>query len=258
MAELGWYVFSSGGAISVLLVGAVWAAVSRGSRASRRFLIGAALLYWAASAYIVPETAKRLLVSGYAPLTRADVPPGHTAVVLLGSGSFQFRDWSGNHFSTVDRIGASRLLEAARVFRLLDADYILSSGGLIRPDARTSPAGATMAEALERLGIPANRILIDTEARTTQHQANIIKGMLAAHPVDRVVLVTSQIHMRRSVGAFKAVGVDVVPAIAAEPQAFDTWWKKLVPTDKGLDETAATAHEVAGLVGYGIRGWYRF
>jgi uncharacterized SAM-binding protein YcdF (DUF218 family) len=259
VAQFVWFLFSSGGAIVVLVAGVAWTVVSRGSRNSRRFLIAAALLYWAAGAYIVPETVKRLFfVSGYAPLTRADVPPGRTAVLLFGSGGYQFRDWSGNRFSVVDRIGASRLLEAARVFRLLDADYILSSGGLIKPDEGSSPSGSTMADALKNLGIPADRILIDTEAQTTHHQALIIKEMLAAHPVDRVVLVTSQFHMRRSMGTLKAVGIDAIPAIPFERRRVDTWWEMVIPTDKGLEETSMAAHEVAGIVGYGLRGWYRF
>ena len=82
--------------------------------------------------------------------------------------------------------------------------------------------------------------------------------MLSAHPVDHVVLVTSQFHMRRSVGTFKAAGIEVIPAIVREPQAFDTWLEKLVPTDKGLKDSAMAAHEILGIVAYAVRGWYRF
>ena len=258
MSDLGWFVFSAGGAIVFLIVGAIWALMSRGSRASRRYLAAIALLYWIFSADIVPEIARRLISVGYTPLTRADVPPGRIAVVLLGSGSFQFRDWSENHFAVVDRIGASRLLEASRVFRLLDADYIISSGGLATVTERNRASGLTMAEALTGLGIPTDRILVEAQSRTTRDEAVIVKQMLASHPVDRVVLVTSQIHMRRSVGAFKAVGLDVVPAVAREPVSIDTWWGKLIPTDKALEETAMAAHEFLGLVVYAARGWYRF
>ena len=114
-----------------------------------------------------------------------------------------------------------------------------------------------MAESLVTLGVPKERILVETESRTTPDEATVIKDMLTAHPVDRVVLVTSQFHMRRSVGTFKAAGIDVIPAIVREPQAFDTWWEKLLPTDKGLKDSAMAAHEVLGIVAYAVRGWYR-
>jgi uncharacterized SAM-binding protein YcdF (DUF218 family) len=258
VSSFGWFLFSSGGAILVLALAAAWVALSAGSRASRRFLVGAATLYWLGGAFVVPDTVRTLMAAGYAPLARTDVPTGRTAVVLLGSGSHQFRDWSDNTYAIVDPIGASRLLEAARVFRLLGADYVISSGGVPSASERNRPAGATMADALQTLGVPRDRILIEIESRTTHEEAVILKDMLARHPVDHVVLVTSQFHMRRSVGAFKAVGIDVVPAIAREPRGFDTWWEKVVPTDKGLGETAMASHELAGIVAYATRGWFRF
>jgi len=257
VAVVGWLVFSSAGAIACLALGAVWALVSRGSLNSRRFLALCAVFYWLAGSYIVPETVRGLLARGYAPLTRADVPAGRTAVVLLGSGSHQFRDWTDGQFVVVDRIAASRLLEAARVYRLLDADFIVSSGGLIRPTPRTWPSGLAMAEDLVRLGVPRDRIIVEAESMTTRHEAVLVKELLRTHPVDHVVLVTSQFHMLRSVGTFRAAGVEVIPAIAREPQGVDEWWEKLIPTDKGMDESGMAAHELAGIVAYAVRGWYR-
>jgi uncharacterized SAM-binding protein YcdF (DUF218 family) len=258
VSDLGWYVFSAGGAAVCLAIGAIWAAASGGSRASRRFLLIAAACYWIGGAYVVPDTIRVWLASPYHPLQRTDVPSGRTAVVLLGSGSYQFRDWSENHFAIVDSIGASRLLEAARVFKLLDAEYVISSGGLITANERNRPSGLTMAEALERLGIPKERILVEAKSKTTRDEALIVHDMLTARPVDHVVLVTSQIHMRRSVGTFKAAGIDVVPAIAREPASVDTWWEKLIPTDKGFDGSSLAAHEVGGILVYRLRGWLRF
>jgi len=257
VASLAWYFLSSGGAIVLISVAAGWALFSRRSGA-RKFAVAVALFYWIASTDIVPDTIRVTLASGYHPLTRADVPAGRTAVVLLGSGSLRFRDWSDNQLALIDPIGASRLLEAARVFHLLDASYILSSGGLATLTDRNRPSGQTMADTLVTLGVPKERILIETESRTTRHEAVVIKDMLSAHPVDQVVLVTSQFHMRRSVGTFKAAGVGVIPAIVREPQAFDTWWEKLIPTDKGLRDSAMAAHELLGILAYAARGWYRF
>lgn len=257
MASLAWYLFSSGGAIVLLSVAVGWALLTRRGGA-RRSAIAVALFYWIASTDIVPDTIRVALATGYRPLTRADVAPGRTAVVLLGSGSLRFRDWSDNQLALIDPIGASRLLEASRVFHLLDAAYILSSGGLATVTDRNRPSGQTMAETLMTLGVPKERVLVETESRTTRDEALIIKEMLSAHPVDHVVLVTSQFHMRRSVGTFKAAGIEVIPAIVREPQAFDTWLEKLVPTDKGLKDSAMAAHEVLGIVAYAVRGWYRF
>jgi uncharacterized SAM-binding protein YcdF (DUF218 family) len=256
VAGLVWFLFSAGGAVTCLSAAAVWVLVSR-SRSSRRTLLAVALFYLAASAYVVPHTVWRLMVAGYAPLTREAVPPGRVAVVLLGSGSYQVRDWAGTHFAVVDRIAAARLLEAARLFRLLDADYVVSSGGLIRPSERLRASGLTMAEALAGMGVPRDRIVVEDASMTTHHEAQLVKGILASRPVDHVVLVTSQIHMRRSAGAFRAEGIEVIPGVAREPASIDTGLELLIPTDKGLEESAMVAHELFGLVYYAARGWYR-
>lgn len=258
MAAFGWFVFSSGGAVVCFLCVSLWVALSRGGVLSRVALLLVALAYTVASLAVVPTTVKRALAEGYRPLTRDDLPQrGRTAVVLLGSGSYRYRDWDDGQVTRVDDIGHSRVLEAARAFRLANADYIISSGGLLEARDRNVASGSTMAELLVRLGVPRTRIRPEDESGTTHDEAVIVSRMLAAQPVDHVILVTSAVHMRRSVGTFKAAGLSVIPAPAREPQRVDDWWENLVPTDKGLDESGMVAHELAGILVYQWRGWYR-
>ncbi|MGE3957978.1 MAG: YdcF family protein [Vicinamibacterales bacterium] len=256
MAQIGWFVFSGGGAITLLALAGIWAAWS-GSARSRTALLLLALFYWVSSTEAVADALRRVMAAPYAPLAKTDVPPGRTAVVLLGSGGWGVRDWSENQLAVVDRIGAARLLEAARVFRLVGADYIVSSGGVGVVSQRARASGRVMADVLLRLGIPADRIVLETESHNTHDEAVIIQRMLQSRPVDHLVLVTSQFHMRRSVGTFRAVGLEVIPAVAREPESIDTWWGKLIPTDKAMDDTALAAHEVMGMLVYAARGWYR-
>ena len=205
----------------------------------------------------MPVVIERVLVAGYAPLTATDVPPGRTAVVLLGSGTHVARDWDGRRFATVDRIGASRVAEAARVYHLIKPDFVISSGGLFEVTENSWPSGSSMADALVGLGVPRDRIVVEDQSETTRREAVIIKELLAQRPVDHVVLVTSSVHMRRSVGTFRAVGLPTIPAIAHETPSFDRMWERLIPSDKGLEESGMVAHEVMGLVVYRLRGWYR-
>ncbi|MBS1817510.1 MAG: YdcF family protein [Acidobacteria bacterium] len=257
MADVGWFVLSAGGAITLLGATIVWLTSSGGSPASRRCLTALALFYWIASTDVVADGLRHLLAAPFPPLTQGRVPPGRVAVVLLGSGTYGFRDWSEDQFSIVDRVGAARLFEAARVFRLVHADYVVSSGGMRAPSAHVRPSGAVMADVLVSLGVPRDRLVIETASVNTRAQALIVRELLRQRPVDHVVLVTSQMHMRRSLGTFRAVGVDAIPAVAREPESIDTWWQKWIPTDKALDGTAMAAHELIGIPAYAVRGWYR-
>jgi uncharacterized SAM-binding protein YcdF (DUF218 family) len=70
-----------------------------------------------------------------------------------------------------------------------------------------------------------------------------------------VVLVTSEIHMRRSLATFRTAGIDAVPAIAADPLNFESRIMSFIPTTEGLRFSSYVAHEYVGLVYYWLRGW---
>lgn len=218
-----------------------------------------AAFYWLVSMEFTADTLRALMAAPYPPLTRGAVPAGRSAVVLLGSGGYGALDWDGRQFAVSDRIGAARLLEAARVHKLVGADYIISSGGVGVVSQRAQSSGLVMADALIALGIPRDQVLLEDRSRNTRDEAVVIKEMLASRPVDHVVLVTSQFHMRRALGTFRAAGLDTIPAVAREPEGYQSGrgWRRFVPSDKALGETGLAAHEVMGIVVYGLRGWYR-
>jgi uncharacterized SAM-binding protein YcdF (DUF218 family) len=241
-----------------LLAGALWLWARPGSAHPRRFLLVAALAYTLASIYGVSYFAGRLLVVGLRPFEREQLPPGRAAVVVLGSGTFTARDWQENRFSVVDPFAASRVLEATRVFTLANPDWVISSGGNPIPDHPDEPSGLTMRDTLVRLGVPPARILVETKSRTTHHEAVVVAPMLRSLNVAHTILVTSDTHMRRSLGAFKAEGIDAIPAIARHPYTSIPWDQWFIPSNAGLDESRLIVHEIAGIVYYGMRGWYRF
>ena len=74
---------------------------------------------------------------------------------------------------------------------------------------------------------------------------------------DHVVVVTSDFHMRRALGAFRAAGVDAIPAISRDPFPPRFWGDWVMPGERGLVNASAFAHEVLGIAYYRLRGWYR-
>lgn len=256
-ATIFWYLFSSGGVVLSLLVAVAWFYIRPRSRAPRIFLLGVTVVYMLASVYPFPHLAERWIAAPFHPLTQDDVPPGRSIVVLLGSGSTARQDWSGTRMSVLDPIGMERTLEAARVYRLIHPEFVISSGGLIDPTrSEDDPAGDTMRDALIRLGVPAEHILVERKSTNTREEALEVAAMLPTLDVQHVVLVTSAIHMRRSVGMFRAAGVEVIPAIAQEREYSDPDLNFL-PTETGLRLSALTVHELAGLTYYWLKGWYK-
>jgi uncharacterized SAM-binding protein YcdF (DUF218 family) len=251
-ADFFWFLFSSGGVVLVLLLAVAWLSFKPKSRASRIFLVFAVLGYAAASIYPIPHAVERWMASPFHALTRADVSPGRTVVVLLGSGSHRREDWSGVAYSALDPAGLERTLEAARVYRLLNADFVISSGGVIEDDS----VGAAMKDTLIQLGVPPDRILVEGTSLNTRDEAVLVAAMLPPLNVKQVILVTSAMHMRRSVGLFRAAGIDVIPAIARQ-HAYSGLSVDLLPSDTGLRTSALAVHEIVGIAYYWLRGLYK-
>jgi uncharacterized SAM-binding protein YcdF (DUF218 family) len=257
VADLVSFVVSVGGFACAVLVGCAWILASPRSSAPRRTLFAVAALYVFASIYAASYLAGQVLAAGYRPIEPSDVDGRPSAVVVLGSGSITARDWKENTLAVVDPVAASRVLEAARVYRLTRADWVISSGGMAHRNDTRVPAGIAMREALTQLGVPSARILVETQSANTHDEAVIVRSMLTALGVEHVFLVTSQFHMRRSVGAFRATGVTVTPAIARDPEVAGPWLEWLIPTERGLRHANAIAHEVLGVGYYALRGWYK-
>jgi uncharacterized SAM-binding protein YcdF (DUF218 family) len=252
------YVMSGGGAICCFLIAAIWLTAARDSRTGRRFLLMTALLFTAASLYGPQYLISRAMAWPFKPFDASDVVTGHrTAIVVLGSGSIDAEDWDGRTFSFVDRSAAARVLEAVRVFRMTNAAIVLSSGGNPRPQLDEKPSGETMRDALVQLGVPEDRILMETASKTTRDEAVIVAEILRAQNVDRAILVTSQTHMKRSLGAFRAAGIDAVPAIAQEFERHVPLVLMVVPSEDGLGVASTNVHEALGLAYYWLRGWWR-
>jgi uncharacterized SAM-binding protein YcdF (DUF218 family) len=251
------FVFSTTGVITSLLVAAAWLAHRPRSTSARAFLTAAALWYTLAGTYAVPALIARALSIGYHQFTMADKPPEPVALVVLGSGTVLIRGWVDRADVMTDT-AAARVLEAARVYRLIDPAVVVSSGGLPSPDDDSQPSGANMRTELVRLGVPESRIIIEIESRNTRDEATIVTPMLRDRGIERMVLVTSDSHMRRALGVFRAYGWNAVPAIAPDPGFSETWPDWLIPSYSGLEFSRQVSREIIGLPYYWARGWWRW
>lgn len=255
LAEIAWFVFSAGGACVALLGFAGWLLLAPKSKRARLLLALTATFYTVTSIYPLSHAAGQALGRSYRPFASGDVPPARTIIVLLGSGSFTMRNWSGEAVSLPDTIGAERAVEAARVFKLIAAERIISSGGRVNPDDQDEPSGLSMQSLLVWLGVPEDRIVIEQDSRNTHDEAVLVKALLPSLGAERVVVVTSVIHMRRSLKVFSKAGIDAIPAVAFERDEADDWMTRYLPSGEGLRESGMLAHELLGFVYYKARGW---
>jgi uncharacterized SAM-binding protein YcdF (DUF218 family) len=251
------FLFSINGCLTSTLIVAVWVLARPRSAAARRGLLTVVIWFSVASVYAVPAIVARGLATGFHEFTRADAPAGQIVIVLLGGGGITVSGFEHQRVGVASDSSAARALEAARVARLLPDALIISSGGNLPSDRDKAPSGTMMRDLLVNLGVSPARILVENESRDTHDEAVIVQGMLRARGIANVVLVTSDVHMRRSLGVFRAEGMHAIPAIAPNPYFDGSWADWLAPSRAGLDFTNGVVHELIGIPYYWWRGWYR-
>jgi uncharacterized SAM-binding protein YcdF (DUF218 family) len=250
------YLVSVGGFALLALIAVVWMLARPKSNRARRTVAVIVVVYVAASVRVVPWLASRPLVFGMHPFTRADAAPGSAAIVLLAAGAFTVHG-PYQRLAVLDQESAARVLEAAYVFRLCTSAWIISSGGA-PAGYDLEPNAEVMRDALVHLGVPRERIFLESTSTTTRDEAVLVGPILRTLHPDRVLLVTTDIHMRRALGAFRAAGIDAQPAFSQDPLNSQSRLRSFIPTLDGLRFTRAVVHEYAGLVEYGLRGWLRY
>jgi uncharacterized SAM-binding protein YcdF (DUF218 family) len=246
---------SGPGLVIVLAAGAIWLGLRPQSRNARRFLQITAAAYILASAYIVPfGVASALLTRHLHPFTSSDVERGRTAIVILGGGGGTAR-LESRQVGIMNYETAARMLAGLRAYELSGAEWIVSSGGLVTQERPNETSAEMMRDGLVALGVPAARIVLEPDARDTHEEAVAIASLLRRLGAEHVILVTSDVHMPRALGAFHAEGLNPVPAIAPDARRPVTVRDWLAPTSHGLEYTDRVLHELIGNVYYLARGW---
>jgi uncharacterized SAM-binding protein YcdF (DUF218 family) len=162
------------------------------------------------------------------------------AIIVLGGGK------SPDESPTDSSL--RRLVYAIRLHKRGLAPLIVLTGG--DPEKTGGPAESeSMAQIARDLGVsPAVLILEGRSNRTAENGAEAAR-ILGPRGIRRVLLVTSPLHMRRSVGVFRRVGFEVLPAPTdGAPHLTRKPWPRFWLA-------YGVAREGAGILYYWWNGW---
>ncbi|KAF3886403.1 MULTISPECIES: YdcF family protein [Nostocales] len=189
------------------------------------------------------------------------IPNAEAIVVLGGATKSAFPPRP-----TVDLNEAGdRVLYAAQLYLQKKAPAIVLSGGRIDWRGRGPSESGDMASILSSIGIPAEALVQEPDSLNTYQNAVNVKKILQSRGIRRVLLVTSAMHMPRSLLIFKRQGIDAFPAPTdflvseGELQELTSSPKSailnLLPSVDNLEMLTAAIKEYVGIVAYGLRGW---
>lgn len=168
-------------------------------------------------------------------------------IVLLGNG---IAFWPKEKIYLTQSFAYSRQREALRLY--LDCKsqrkicHILASGG--DPKKRGTSEAQVLSEELQLFSVAKEDIILEDKSYDTYQNADFSSKIIKENNYENVVLVTSHIHMARSILFFNHFGVNAIPAPSdfLEPiSSYKHMAYNFLITDMAL-------HELAGMI------WFKY
>ncbi len=157
-----------------------------------------------------------------------------------------------------------RPIHGAQLYLAGKAPKLIMSGGRIDWKESGPPESSDMAAIAQALGVPPADILEDPSSLNTYQNAVNVKQILEEEGLERILLVTSAIHMPRSIRIFEKLGIEAIAAptdfriivmTAPQEQSVESRVLNTLPDVERLEYSTRALKEYIGMVVYRLRGW---
>jgi len=155
------------------------------------------------------------------------------------------------------QLAGNRVLHGFRLYMAGKAPIIVVTGGNIYPQNEGVREEAHyIGKILVSWGVPEVAIIMEDQSKNTYENALGTKLILDKLGLDKILLVTSALHMPRAAATFSHTGLDVISSPSDysmdsnRPRILE-WW----PTLGNMSKAQDLLHEVLGIQMYRLRGW---
>lgn len=248
------------GSFSFFLIGAAAGIAllhlgERRSRWGKRWLTTLIVFYVFLATPFIASSLESMLQGSLGSDLSGKVTNEVDAIVILGGGGASYSA-GDKAISVMSESSALRLIEGLRLWEQLDPEWIVVSGGDNPRAGLLTAESQTMQETLVALGVPEERILIESGSANTHDQAVNLKPYFEQNRISRFILVTSPTHLRRAYLTFTEAGLQPIPAAALEhSQSKPGSGGAILPSLDALDASRNVMRELFGLLYYSLRGW---
>jgi uncharacterized SAM-binding protein YcdF (DUF218 family) len=217
-------------------------------RWARKLLLITILLIFFLHCGPVNHVLRYELESRYPPLIDPANAPSYDAIVVLTGGSIPASGLIP--FPAINESMFRRLDEAWRLYRIRPKPIVIS-GGHVNPFTPAKDENRIAREFLVRWGVPKSDVIGEEKSRDTFESALETRKLLKKHGWKRYLLVTSAMHMPRSMLVFAELVPEPIPA----PGDFSVGKFELTPfvffpKEGAAQEMFSTIHEYIGMLNY--------
>jgi len=212
---------------------------ARGRNRSGRSLAAISLLWlyvWSTPAF--SEFIRGRIEKRFPPILAEQAPVADAILVLGGAAGPAVTNFPyENGYAAIDRV-----LLAARLYHAGRAPRILVSGG----GEEDASEAVAMADLLGRLGVPPEAVWMEADSHDTRQNMCYSSAVLRSSGIEKVLLVTSALHMRRALAEAAAAGIDAIP-VAADHEIRGVWRPhRFLPEALALEGSSRAFKELVG------------
>jgi uncharacterized SAM-binding protein YcdF (DUF218 family) len=188
--------------------------------------------------------------------------PTADAIVILG-GATRSQAYPRPDVDLAD--SGDRVWYGATLYRAGKAPKIIVSGGRIAWKGSGTPEAEDLTKLLVAMGVPPLDIIPESNSFNTRDNAVNVQKILKERDFKRILLVTSAMHMPRSMAIFKKIGIDAIAAPTDyrisqleldEPNSqTEASILSFLPSEDCLSLTTQAIREYIGIFVYKLRGW---
>ena len=173
-------------------------------------------------------------------------------VVVMGGGIHYGLPERNGELSAISLQRLSRGFQLYQSFNNTDSKIIYSGGVAV---GHTSLSEADIAAGwLKEMGVREKDIVKEDQARTTYENGIYINKWVKENDVDRIYLVTSAVHMPRSLAVLQKQGIEAIPVKAGYLYSHQLGWLDYLPNRGALKANLSAIHEWLGLIWYKVKG----
>lgn len=207
LSKLVWWFIEPSNAIVFVIVLATTLLFAGRIRAGRTILLAVALFVGALALLPIPDLVVGTLEQRF---PRPDpLPEKVDGIILLGGA--QVPKMTKEYGTPALNAGANTVTTFLWLARRYPDAKLVFTGGSGNPFDQSMSEADTLRLFLVQQGFDPDRVLYERRSRNTYENAVLAKPLANPQPGETWLLVTQAVHVPRSVGAFRAVGWEVVP-----------------------------------------------
>jgi uncharacterized SAM-binding protein YcdF (DUF218 family) len=188
--------------------------------------------------------------------------PTTDAIVVLG-GATRSHAYPRPDVDFTD--AGDRVWYGANLYHAGKAPKIIVSGGSITWQGSGDPEADNLIKLLVKMGVPAADIIREPNSFNTRDNGVYVQKILKAQNFNSILLVTSAMHMPRSMAIFKRLGINAIAAptdyrisqleVDQPNRQTESVILSFIPNEDAFAMTTQAIREYIGIFVYRLRGW---